>query len=571
MTSMLAFVLILSGAATPSFTPELLWKAWSSARFVTTPAPCLDHATLVAHIEELEARHRGRLSVQEVGRSVEGRAIHLLSLGRGPRRVLLWSQMHGDEPSATPALLDMADYLLSSRDPAAGALLEGATLLLLPMLNPDGAERYARSNAQAIDINRDALRLATPEGRLLKAVRDRFRPELGFNLHDQDRRTTVGETGRLATVALLAVAGDAEGTMTPGRARARRVCAAIARSLQPFVPGGVARYDEDWNPRAFGDNITAWGTPVVLMESGGLPPGWGHPDLTRLNFVGLLSALSLLVKDDLADEDPLLYENLQRNSDGDWVDVLVSGGTVWQPGAGPPYRADVAFDRLDADPVVAGCDDAVSGPSTILGIGDGHLLHARRTVDATGRLVVPAFAVSVRGTAAEGWLDQEALGALGRLGVATVRWHVPSPGQESARAVAARRKGPGLPSVEVVAMESASCLLEVDGPPSRPESPQLDAALDALTLGRWRSGVAGRSPAEVLGALTSCSTAERAVPRLAPAAPGSLLLLRQLLRVPPASGPASVAVPTLSELREADELAIDAVFIDGREPPPARR
>ena len=85
------------------------------------------------------------------------------------------------------------------------------------MLNPDGAERYARRNAQAIDVNRDALDLATPEGRLLKAVRDRFQPELGFNLHDQNRRTTVGDTGVLASIALLAVSGDAEGTLTPGR------------------------------------------------------------------------------------------------------------------------------------------------------------------------------------------------------------------------------------------------------------------------------------------------------------------------------------------------------------------
>jgi len=36
---------------------------------------------------------------------------------------MLWSQMHDDEPSATPALLDTADSLLSSRDPAATALL----------------------------------------------------------------------------------------------------------------------------------------------------------------------------------------------------------------------------------------------------------------------------------------------------------------------------------------------------------------------------------------------------------------------------------------------------------------
>src|SRR5204862_544126 len=141
-------------------------------------------------------KHRGRLRLEEIGASVEGRAIHLLTVGDGPRRVLLWSQMHGDEPSATPALLDLADYLLSRKDDAAARrLLAGATLLMIPMLNPDGAERYERRNAQGIDINRDALNLATPEGRLLKAIRDRHQPELGFNLHDQNRRATVGEAG----------------------------------------------------------------------------------------------------------------------------------------------------------------------------------------------------------------------------------------------------------------------------------------------------------------------------------------------------------------------------------------
>lgn len=226
----LALTLALVGPP-PPFSPEGLWKAWPSVRFVTTPAPCLRHAELVERLRELERRHPDRLSVEEVGRSVEGRPIHLLTLGTGPLRVFAWSQMHGDEPSATPALLDIADFLLSSPDPGAASILEGAKLLLIPMLNPDGAERYTRRNAQAIDINRDALQRTTPEGRLLKGLRDRFEPDLGFNLHDQSRRTTVGDTGRLATIALLAVAGDEEGTMTPGRARARRVCAAIVRSL----------------------------------------------------------------------------------------------------------------------------------------------------------------------------------------------------------------------------------------------------------------------------------------------------------------------------------------------------
>ena len=275
--------LMLAGA-TPGFSPQALFELWPERRVVEAPAPCLRHADLAALLQALAARHPGSLALESVGRSVEGREIQLLTLGRGPRRVMLWSQMHGDEPSATPALLDVVSTLLSIDAPEHRLILERLTLLVVPMLNPDGAARYTRRNSQAIDINRDALHLATPEGRLLKDLRDRFQPELAFNLHDQNRRTTVGETGVLASIALLAVSGDAQGTLTPGRARAKRVCSKLARTLAPFVPGGIARYDEDWNPRAFGDNITAWGTPVVLIESGAVPtrPLLRLPDAPQL-------------------------------------------------------------------------------------------------------------------------------------------------------------------------------------------------------------------------------------------------------------------------------------------------
>ena len=223
MTLSAALILAVSGSA-PVFSPQAIWDAWPERRFVATAAPCLRHADLAARLRELAARYPGRLALESVGRSVEGREIQLVTLGRGPRRVMLWSQMHGDEPSATPALVDVVSTLLGVDAAEHRLILERLTLLVVPMLNPDGASRHARRNSQAIDINRDALQLATPEGRLLKGLRDRLQPELGFNLHDQNRRTTVGETGVLATIALLAVSGDAQGTLTPGRARAKRVC-----------------------------------------------------------------------------------------------------------------------------------------------------------------------------------------------------------------------------------------------------------------------------------------------------------------------------------------------------------
>jgi len=478
-----AAALLLAGAAS-GFLPRSLWEAWPARRFVPTPAPCLRHAELVERLRSLEALHRGRLALEEVGRSVQGRSIHLVTLGSGPRRILLWSQMHGDEPSATPALLDLADTLLASDQPEPRAILDAATLLIVPMLNPDGAERYARRNAQAIDINRDALHLSTPEGRLLKAVRDRFQPELAFNLHDQNRRTTVGDTGVLATISLLAVSGDREGTLTPGRARAKRVCSAVARALEPFVPGGIGRYDEDWNPRAFGDNVTAWGTPVVLIESGGIPPGRPLTDLTRLNYVALLSVLHDLVRDDLAGESPDLYENLKRNDDGYWTDVLLAGGRVWQPGAGEPYRADVAYDVLDDDPLAAACaEPGWPGASRIREVGDGRLLGSARRVDVAGRLVAPAFAASVRALAARSWLTAETLAAAGRLGVARLRWHVAPADRPEALEHAERLTAPGRPALEVVDAGAPASLLEIASPPGVPSSPAVESALDALTRG----------------------------------------------------------------------------------------
>jgi hypothetical protein len=67
-------VFLFSGAA-PGFTPQALWDAWPERRFVTVPAPCLRHAELVERLRALEARHRGRLALEEVGRSVQGRPV----------------------------------------------------------------------------------------------------------------------------------------------------------------------------------------------------------------------------------------------------------------------------------------------------------------------------------------------------------------------------------------------------------------------------------------------------------------------------------------------------------------
>ena len=522
----LVLSLVLQPAATGGPTPQELWRDWPDRRYVAAAAPCLRPGELADSLRRLADRHGDRLDLTEAGRSYLGRPIHLLTLGRGERKVLLWSQMHGDEPSATPALLDLADYLLAGHGGAAGEeILDELTLLMVPMLNPDGSELYERRNAQGIDINRDALNLATPEGRLLKRLRDEHRPILGFNLHDQNRRTAVGETGRLATNAVLAVAGDRRATLTPGRLRAKRACSAIAEVLAPFMPGGMARYDEDWSPRAFGDNLTAWGTPVVLIESGGLPPGRSMTELTRLNFVALFTVLHELARDDLASRGPGTYDALPRNSSNAWVDVAVAGGHLRQPSAPIPYRADLAFDLLRHDRARAGCDPGLGDRSRIAEIGDARFLGAGRRVDAGGATLLPPFVAGARGWAARGWLDAATLHRLARLGVGAVRWVVKRRRLEEARAWAAWLGGPGRPSVEVVAAPAGEPWLRLDGPPGEPRSAALADVVTALLGDRRHGEAAGLAAGEVLDRLWSTGGERSPWPQLGRGRPASFLLV----------------------------------------------
>lgn len=150
------------------------------------------------------------LRVTPVGTSTHGRALRAITFGTGPTTVFLWSQMHGDESTATMALADILSWLgAPDRDALRDTLAVRLTLVMLPMLNPDGAELFQRENAVGVDVNRDVRRLATAEARTLKAVRDSIKPAFGFNLHDQNARTLGRPGGQRVGIALLAPAADA--------------------------------------------------------------------------------------------------------------------------------------------------------------------------------------------------------------------------------------------------------------------------------------------------------------------------------------------------------------------------
>jgi hypothetical protein len=333
------------------------------------------------------------LSAEEVGRSLQGRAIRAVTFGRGETVVLLWSQMHGDESTATMALADIMRFFAAAEGNSLRERLAGALrVVMVPMLNPDGAELFQRENAAGIDVNRDARRLATPEARALKALRDRIRPAFGFNLHDQGARTLAGRAGPQAAIALLAPPSDEAGGYDATRARARLVAATIASVLARELAGRVAKYDDTFNPRAFGDLMQRWGTSTVLIESGALPGDPEKQRLRALNVVAILSALDGIATGSYAAVGPGPYDALPFNARVPY-DVLVLGGHLVLDSAST-LPADLALTY----------DDAVARTGARLrDVGDLAEAVAIDTVRAEGLFVHPAPA-SLTDSAGGRWL-----------------------------------------------------------------------------------------------------------------------------------------------------------------------
>jgi predicted deacylase len=320
------------------------------------------------------------LRVETIGQSVLGRDLRAVSFGSGPTRVLLWSQMHGDEATATMSLADIFRFL---REGEATGLKErlarNLTITFVPMLNPDGAELFQRQNAIGIDVNRDARRLVTPEARTLKQIHDRFKPHFGFNLHDQNARTRAGRSGLASGIALLPPAYDEAKSYNDVRTRARLVAATLATMFAYEIPGRIAKYDDTYNPRAFGDLMAQWGTSTILIESGALPNDPQKQQLRRLNAAAILTILDAIGTRGYEGADPAAYETLPFNAGGAF-DLLVRGGLLVLPGK-PAMQVDLAINYEDA---VARTDGRVRD------VGDLDDVIAIDTLDIGGLFLHPA-------------------------------------------------------------------------------------------------------------------------------------------------------------------------------------
>ena len=311
----LIFLLIIQGiTVAQDITSKRLYEAYSNYKVSEIENKRFSHSDFMNAL--LKFQNSNLINISTAGYSIEGREIKLIKIGNGKTNVMAWSQMHGDESTATLALLDFLKFIDNDNTDFATlkkTILDEITLYIIPMLNPDGAEKFRRRNELDIDINRDALRLQFPESKILKRIQEETKPKFAFNLHDQGTRYTVGNSYKVATISFLAPAYNYEKDINDVRENSMKLISQLTNNLSQFIPGHIAKYNDDFEPRAFGDNFVKWGSSLVLIESGGWKNNYDKSFLRKLNFVSLISGFESIANKSYANESIDTYKNIPEN------------------------------------------------------------------------------------------------------------------------------------------------------------------------------------------------------------------------------------------------------------------
>lgn len=259
-----------------------------------------------------------------IGRSEQNRPIYSIKIGAGKTKILIWSQMHGNESTCTKALFDVFNVLTTA---PFNTILQECSLFIIPILNPDGAAAYTRHNSNQVDINRDAVDLSQAESKVLRTVFDAFKPDYGFNMHDQRTLFNVGENNVPATVSFLSPAQDKALTLTSNRLRAMSVIHQMNALLQNYIPGQVGRFDDAFNINCVGDYFQTQGASTILFEAGHYQNDYCREKSRKFIALATLQALLCISANSVNENDHENYLQIPENNTL-FFDVLIKNALI---------------------------------------------------------------------------------------------------------------------------------------------------------------------------------------------------------------------------------------------------
>jgi hypothetical protein len=287
--------------------------------------------------------------------------------------------MHGNEPVSSLALVDFLNFLEKDEN-YAQKIREKATLIIIPLLNPDGNEKFDRRNAQGIDINRDAKSLISPEARFLAKTAGEFRPDFALNIHDMELYYSSKPENLQTVLAVLAPECDEKGSVNAARKKAMQVISAFLPAIEPLAKNRIAKYTDKFTPEAFGDTFMQNGISSILLETGSFFNDKERLFARKVVFLSIVKAVEAVAEGFYQELSTEVYDNLPDNQRYNTFDLLIRNLRINSPKG--VYRLDLGIRRIK--PTFN--DEDFTDDFTdyrIVNIGDLRKFGALKTFDAT--------------------------------------------------------------------------------------------------------------------------------------------------------------------------------------------
>ena len=316
----------------------------------------------------------------EIGRSELNKPIYKLTLGKGPKNILLWTQMHGNETTGTLSCLDLLKFFENENN-CSHEILSKFTLDIIFMLNPDGAEIWTRRNRLGIDINRDFLTASSIEMQLLKKTASEKKYDLAFNLHDQ--RTIFGVEGKKepATLAFLSPSESVDRKVTETRKKSMGLIADIYKEISKLLPNKISRFTDEFYPRSVGDNFQKLGIPTILFEGGHFPKDYYRQKTRRYFTLSLITALYYASIKDEWQKGYELYNEIPNNSLS-FFDIIYRNVRIRED---KKETVDIGIQYVEK---ITKGENELSFIAKIEDIGDLSFMYGHEEIDAEGRCIV---------------------------------------------------------------------------------------------------------------------------------------------------------------------------------------
>ncbi|MEG8219932.1 M14-type cytosolic carboxypeptidase [Sphingomonas sp. HH69] len=127
---------------------------------------------------------------RELGLTLDGQPIDLLTIGDGPKQVWLYARQHPGESMAQWWMEGALERLTDEEDAVARLLRQKATIHLVPNMNPDGSRRgHLRTNAVGVNLNRewhDPSMERSPEVLLVRNAMDETGVDFAMDVHGDE-------------------------------------------------------------------------------------------------------------------------------------------------------------------------------------------------------------------------------------------------------------------------------------------------------------------------------------------------------------------------------------------------